>query len=210
MPCSSNRDPHRELMLDLINELISTRWTAAPSNGCMLYSGTMPTADERPSPSPVSTAFAAASPAESPKKGCTAVSSKQMFQVANLKRRQCIICRWEDRYATEVTDFCIIHAVCLCKEFHPPKDGECPVSGMSTKDMCYDNHISFANGQAIYTCGMAGRSFDDYSFDVTDTSNLAANVAKFIVNSTDASAPTASRTPSRATTSPRTTTSTCA
>ncbi|GMF26433.1 unnamed protein product [Phytophthora fragariaefolia] len=184
MPSSSNRDPHREFMLDLINELISTRWIAAPSNGCMLYSGTTPTADERPSPSPVSTAFAAASPAESPKKVCTAVSSKQMFQVANRKRRQCIICRWEDRYATEVTDFCIIHAVCLCKEFHHPKDGEITPS--------------YVCSHTTWTCWE--------NFDVTDTSNLAANVAKFIVNSTDTSAPTASRTPSRATTSPRTTT----
>lgn len=70
------------------------------------------------------------------------------------------------------------------------EDYTCPVCGMSTKDMGYDNenHISFANGQTVYTCGMAARSFDDYSFDVTDTSYLAANVAEFIVNSTDASA----------------------
>ncbi|RLN21146.1 hypothetical protein BBO99_00009223 [Phytophthora kernoviae] len=70
------------------------------------------------------------------------------------------------------------------------EDFTCPVCGMSTKDMGYDNdnHISFAHGQTIYTCGMAARSFDDYSFDLTDTSYLAANVAEFIINSTDASA----------------------
>ncbi|KAK1946147.1 hypothetical protein P3T76_003195 [Phytophthora citrophthora] len=68
------------------------------------------------------------------------------------------------------------------------EDYKCPVCGMSTKDMGYDNlnHISFANGQTVYTCGMAARSFDDYSFEVTDTAYLAANVAEFIVNSTDA------------------------
>ncbi|KAG7376290.1 hypothetical protein PHYPSEUDO_013792 [Phytophthora pseudosyringae] len=70
------------------------------------------------------------------------------------------------------------------------EDYTCPVCGMSTKDMGYDNlnHIGFAHGQTIYTCGMAARSFDDYSFDVTDTTYLAANVAEFIVNSTDATA----------------------
>ncbi|CEG46627.1 conserved hypothetical protein [Plasmopara halstedii] len=66
----------------------------------------------------------------------------------------------------------------------------CPVCGMSTKDMGYNNlnHIGFVNGQTIYTCGMAPRSFDDYSFELTDTAYLAANVAEFIINSTDASA----------------------
>ncbi|KAL3667167.1 hypothetical protein V7S43_008103 [Phytophthora oleae] len=68
------------------------------------------------------------------------------------------------------------------------EDYTCPVCGMSTKDMGYDNlnHISFAHGQTVYTCGMAARSFDDYSFELTDTAYLAANVAEFIVNSTDA------------------------
>ncbi|GMF35794.1 unnamed protein product [Phytophthora lilii] len=68
------------------------------------------------------------------------------------------------------------------------EDFKCPVCGMSTKDMGYDNlnHIGFAHGQTVYTCGMAARSFDDYTFEVTDTAYLAANVAEFIINSTDA------------------------
>ncbi|KAI9988163.1 hypothetical protein PInf_024482 [Phytophthora infestans] len=70
------------------------------------------------------------------------------------------------------------------------EDFKCPVCGMSTKDMGYDNlnHIGLDHGQTIYTCGMAARSFDDYSFDVTDTAYLAANVAEFIINSTDSTA----------------------
>ncbi|EGZ17885.1 hypothetical protein PHYSODRAFT_545349 [Phytophthora sojae] len=70
------------------------------------------------------------------------------------------------------------------------EDYTCPVCGMSTLDNGYDNlsHIGFKNGQTIFTCSMAARSFDDYDFEVTDTSYLAANVAEFIVNSTDASA----------------------
>ncbi|GMF38937.1 unnamed protein product [Phytophthora fragariaefolia] len=70
------------------------------------------------------------------------------------------------------------------------EDFKCPVCGMSTMDMGYDNlnHIGFAHGQTVYTCGMAARSFDDYDFEMTDTAYLAANVAEFIVNSTDATA----------------------
>ncbi|CAI5743223.1 unnamed protein product [Peronospora destructor] len=69
-------------------------------------------------------------------------------------------------------------------------DYKCPVCGMSTKDMNYDNlnHIGFVNGQLIYTCGMAPRSFDSYNMDHTDTAYLAANMAEFIVDSTDTTA----------------------
>ncbi|CAI5702449.1 hypothetical protein KXD40_003376 [Peronospora effusa] len=69
-------------------------------------------------------------------------------------------------------------------------DYKCPVCGMSTKDMNYDNlnHIGFVNGQIVYTCGMAPRSFDGYKMDYTDTAYLAANMAEFIVNITDITA----------------------
>ncbi|RLN79150.1 hypothetical protein BBJ28_00014694 [Nothophytophthora sp. Chile5] len=68
------------------------------------------------------------------------------------------------------------------------EDFVCPVCGMSTMDMGYDNenHVGLVHGQTIYTCGMAARSFDDYDFDLTDTAYLAANMAEFIVNATDA------------------------
>lgn len=53
--------------------------------------------------------------AGSPQKRCSAVASKQMYSEKHRKRRQCVVCRWEDRYATEVTDFCVLHGVCLCQ-----------------------------------------------------------------------------------------------
>ncbi|TDH66893.1 hypothetical protein CCR75_002012 [Bremia lactucae] len=67
-------------------------------------------------------------------------------------------------------------------------DYRCPVCGMSTMNMGYNNlnHVGFVNGQIIYTCGMAARSFGDYGFDLTDTAYLAANIAEFIVNPSDA------------------------
>lgn len=66
-------------------------------------------------------------------------------------------------------------------------DYVCPVCGMSTLDSGYDNenYVTMANGQKIYSCGMAARSFSAYDFDVTDTAYLAANMAEFIVNQTD-------------------------
>ncbi|KAI9913003.1 hypothetical protein PsorP6_004909 [Peronosclerospora sorghi] len=68
------------------------------------------------------------------------------------------------------------------------KDFKCPVCGMSTKDMGYDNlsHMDLTNGQRVYTCGMTARSFDGYDTDLTDTVYLSINVAEFIVNSSDA------------------------
>ncbi|TDH67538.1 hypothetical protein CCR75_005345 [Bremia lactucae] len=69
-------------------------------------------------------------------------------------------------------------------------DYTCPVCGMSTLDSGYDNtnYVSMINGQRIYSCGMSPRSFDSYNFEVTDTAYLAANMAEFIVNQTDADA----------------------
>ncbi|KAL4133614.1 hypothetical protein PRIC2_003931 [Phytophthora ramorum] len=69
-------------------------------------------------------------------------------------------------------------------------DYTCPVCGMSTMDSGYDNenYVGMANGQRVYSCGMAARAFSSYDFDVTDTAYLAANMAEFIVNQTDADA----------------------
>jgi len=69
-------------------------------------------------------------------------------------------------------------------------DYTCPVCGMSTLDSNYDNenYVEMTHGQKIYSCGMAARAFSSYDFDVTDTSYLAANMAEYIVNQTDADA----------------------
>ncbi|CEG40902.1 hypothetical protein F443_05013 [Plasmopara halstedii] len=69
-------------------------------------------------------------------------------------------------------------------------DYTCPVCGMSTMDNGYDNnnYVSMINGQKIYSCGMAPRAFESYNTEVTDTAYLAANMAEFIVNQTDADA----------------------
>ncbi|KAF1787277.1 Ctr copper transporter [Phytophthora cactorum] len=61
-------------------------------------------------------------------------------------------------------------------------------SGVSSTDYTCPNYVVMTHGQKIYSCGMAPRSFDPYSFEVTDTAYLAANMAEFIVNQTDADA----------------------
>eukprot|EP00644_Phytophthora_capsici_P018907 jgi/Phyca11/132889/e_gw1.254.3.1 len=72
-----------------------------------------------------------------------------MFQAANRKRRQCIICRWEDRYATEVTDFCVIHAVCLCTNIHPTlvEPYYCPQSTWT----CWEKYHRFYLPQKLFS-----------------------------------------------------------
>lgn len=64
---------------------------------------------------------------------------------------------------------------------------KCPVCGMSTMDFGYDNanYVELDNGQRVYTCGMDPQEVSGYSFEVTDTSNLAANMAAYVVNETD-------------------------
>eukprot|EP00644_Phytophthora_capsici_P019415 jgi/Phyca11/132651/e_gw1.199.3.1 len=67
-------------------------------------------------------------PHESPRKDCIAVTSRQVFKNCGRKRRGCIICRWEDRWPTEMTDFCGKHSVCLCRGVYSnkPKTYMCP------------------------------------------------------------------------------------
>lgn len=57
---------------------------------------------------------------------------------------------------------------------------KCPACGMSTMDNNYDNanYVELTYGQRIYTCGMDPREFSSYSFEVTDTAYVAANMVR--------------------------------
>ncbi|GMF22575.1 unnamed protein product [Phytophthora fragariaefolia] len=118
LPTETCRDPYRDFVLDLINDLLSGKWAEPPSSAQMLYTTNVLDSSALATPSTVSPAYVSHTLNESPKKTCTAVSSKQMFLAANRKQRQCVVCRWESRNPTEFTDFCIIHAVWLCKDIH--------------------------------------------------------------------------------------------
>ncbi|DAZ98371.1 TPA: hypothetical protein N0F65_000690, partial [Lagenidium giganteum] len=66
---------------------------------------------------------------------------------------------------------------------------KCPVCRMSTMGYGYNNtnYVQFQHCQRLYTCGMLPRKIpgSSWTFDVTDTSYLGANVAEFVVNKTD-------------------------
>ncbi|GMF48175.1 unnamed protein product [Phytophthora fragariaefolia] len=114
------RDSHRNFAIELIFELLSGKWKESPSERRMFYAGVTYPRNSVHMRSPASAIWISDSDdlnrsVESPKKRCSAVASKQHFSEANRKRRGCVICRWEGRYATEVTDYCVLDCVFLCQ-----------------------------------------------------------------------------------------------
>ncbi|KAG6586932.1 High affinity copper uptake protein 1 [Phytophthora cinnamomi] len=67
-------------------------------------------------------------------------------------------------------------------------DYECPVCSTSTKDYGYNNnyYVAMSHGQKIYTCGMGPQSTSECGFKVRNAAYLAANMAEFIVNPSNA------------------------
>ena len=111
---SRDRDPHRTFVMQLTHELLFGLWESVPSDHdmlnrapCDLNDAPTPTRMHRPPRAPTTPSGAEVA--------CEAVASKQIYPASSRKKRVCLICRWEGRYCTEVTDFCITHQVCLCK-----------------------------------------------------------------------------------------------
>jgi hypothetical protein len=120
---TNDRDSHRDFIVQLSSEFLSGKWKEAPGERLMFFTeasslGVSATVAEEMSPS---SAVWVAGRREvdgrlgSPQKRCSAIASKQLYPESNRKRRQCAVCRWESRYASEVTDFCVLHNVCLCQ-----------------------------------------------------------------------------------------------
>ncbi|KAE9236707.1 hypothetical protein PF005_g955 [Phytophthora fragariae] len=94
----------------------------------------------------------------SPQKRCSAIASKQLYPESNRKRRRCVICRWDDRYATEVTDFCVLHNVCLCQHvFETSEPYMCPMQTWTCWEKYHRYYLPrklFSNkGSALLVCG---------------------------------------------------------
>jgi hypothetical protein len=108
---TNDRDSHRDFIASLSSELLSGKWKEAPSERRMFYTdvgslGAPAEVDEAMSPS-----------------SAVWIAGRRDVD----KRRQCVVCRWEDRYATEVTDYCVLHNVCLCQHvFVTTKPFMCP------------------------------------------------------------------------------------
>eukprot|EP00644_Phytophthora_capsici_P018412 jgi/Phyca11/130133/e_gw1.91.135.1 len=77
------------------------------------------------------------------------MSSKQVFQECGRKKRQCIVCRFEETFPTEVTDFCHTHSVCLCRIVHEyvEKPFTCPHSTWT----CWDKFHRFYLPSGVFS-----------------------------------------------------------
>ncbi|KAE9016295.1 hypothetical protein PR001_g14694 [Phytophthora rubi] len=142
---SKERDPHRAFVTELISELLSGKWKEAPSERQMFYTDTSSGEDVPEQASPSSTVWIAGGNGDtrntgSPQKCCSAVASKHFYTDMNRKRRKCVVCRWEGRYATEVTDVGVLHNVCLCQSVHVSnKPYTCP----QTTWTCWEKYHRF-------------------------------------------------------------------
>ncbi|KAK1932321.1 hypothetical protein P3T76_012315 [Phytophthora citrophthora] len=72
---------------------------------------------------------------------CKAISSRQMFEGKGRKKRMCVVCRFEGRYPTEVTDYCRTHSVCLCKLVHG--DANTPFTCPESTWTCWEKFHRF-------------------------------------------------------------------
>lgn len=115
------RDPHRFFMFQLIGDLLNGKWADAMDSEELLIGSTQDTrAPSTPAQLPISRK---ASP--SPQFQCEAYFSTYVTTHLNKKSRdarECVICRHEGRKATQKTDYCQNHKVCLCKQLYMRHD----------------------------------------------------------------------------------------
>lgn len=149
------RDSHRQFMIELIQEMISGRWQSAPSGDVMLF-GEDSQVEEMQSPRPFgvqSPAATRASPSQmfSPTTAnvvCSGVESSQLFE-QNRRKRMCIICRFEGRNDTMVTEYCVEHKVCVCKRVYPEAAN---VYGCQrTEWTCWEKYHKFYLARDVFT-----------------------------------------------------------
>lgn len=147
---SKERDPHRAFVTQLACELLTGKWMEAPSDRRMLYTGSSIRSDDADCDTVSSWACGVSAPdiSASPLKVCIAQSSKQLFSVSK-KRRQCVVCRWENRFPTVVTDHCTLHNVCLCQLVHkvPNKRYYCQTPGWT----CWEKFHKFYLPQQLFS-----------------------------------------------------------
>ncbi|KAG2930089.1 hypothetical protein PC116_g4716 [Phytophthora cactorum] len=94
--------------MELVGELLNGQSRNAPSDGRMLYSGGMLDDGEAEEVGTPSSQRSAGKAAMFTTTACASVSSRQIHAEKSRKRRRCIICRWEGRYPTEVTNYCFV------------------------------------------------------------------------------------------------------
>jgi hypothetical protein len=106
------RDMHRDYMEELTMQLLTGEWKNSIGDDGMLFDNP-DVAQEPATPSKISRALNPPTPTQQ----CVAQNSSQVIQ--SRPKRQCIVCRFENRYPTEVTNYCKTHKVSLCMKMYP-------------------------------------------------------------------------------------------
>lgn len=117
LSASSNRDPHRFFVLSLVRELLDGSWMQWLENDKgMIYTNdkTTPNLQEPAACSQDVTAASRDTPAP-----CVAKEAWIVLKGRSRSMRECTVCRFECRPATQKADYCEAHRVSLCKRAYP-------------------------------------------------------------------------------------------
>jgi len=116
------RNAHRDFMIDLAAELITGKWRATVQDEGLFYADT--TTSSTPStPTSASASTPATTPSSPGVEVCKFVLSSEQFPDATRGKRGCKVCRFEGRYLTVKTNYCLQHNVCLCSGTYPINPG---------------------------------------------------------------------------------------
>jgi hypothetical protein len=110
---ANKRDPHRDLIVRLSSELLNGEWKNAIGEKGLLYSEPPSEAIADTTPSTPSGLVSPTPTTPISRVECNVKSSKQVYKT-NRAKRECVVCRFEERYPTEITVFCFTHNVSLC------------------------------------------------------------------------------------------------
>jgi Transposase IS4 len=131
------RDPHREFMIELSSQLIHGAWESAIGDTGIMYTDPNPITAFQ---SPVARSPRPPSPA-SESSQCTMKHSSDVFPNKRDKRG-CVVCRFEGRFASQQTVYCLHHKVPLCtkiRDCESVKSYICP----NTKMTCWNKYHLF-------------------------------------------------------------------
>ncbi|GMF48206.1 unnamed protein product [Phytophthora fragariaefolia] len=146
---SRDRDPHRTFLTELVSELISGRWKDAPSDGRMVFGCSVDREiDTTVMATPPSIDYPVTN-VHNPQMQCEVMSSKQLYKDKGRRKREYVICHYEGRYPTEVTDHWLTHSVCLCRVVHG--DADTPYTCPQNTWTCWDKFHRFYPTKGLFS-----------------------------------------------------------
>jgi len=157
------RNEHEKFMIELIQELVSSKWQENVEDDVLPYDdqefgvlARSPTVSRSLPGTPKIPMTTCSTLID-----CPYVTSKQALEDSSRTKRQCIVCRWEDRHPTESTNYCLAHKVCLCGKIYPGdmKEYMCPQSELT----CWQKYHLFYLREGLFsTNGNLKRSSELY------------------------------------------------